>query len=201
MKIEFLKYGELVATVETAFPELEFHYVQQTTGADTWRIASDSPTTQISNETPLSKAKRLKKEELNMRCSAELVGGIYSAALGDMHKYDSDIVDQLNFTQALMMSLFCWLDWREKMAAWVASHAEHEPAPVETPVPYRIWNADGVSKGWYGHKCMQFVQVLRDGATAKATLLFKCSQLKAVVDSLNDIDAVNLVSWDVANNG
>jgi hypothetical protein len=147
-------------------------------------------------ETPIARAKRLKQEYLNAKCAQELVGGIYSSALGTMHMYDSDIVDQINFTQAFLMAMVNWLDWKEKFAAWQESHGEGEPAPVETPVPYRIWNVDGVTKGWFGHTFMQFARVLSDGATAKAASLYKCSQLKALVDSLSDISAIEAVTWE-----
>jgi hypothetical protein len=201
MRYEYLSGGEVKAIVDTEFPEIEFHYLQSTLGVEVWRVATDQTPVSYESEPPLAKAKRMKTEELNALCAADLVGGVFSAALGDMHKYDSDIVDQLNFTQALILSLFSWLEWREKMAAWVASHEEHEDPPVETPVPYRIWNTDGVTKGWYGHKCLQFVQVLKDGATAKATSLFRCSQLKAMVAACSTVDEVNSISWGGTPNG
>lgn len=108
---------------------------------------------------------------INDACATELLAGFNSSALGTPHKYDSAIVDQLNFMQAYAI-------------------AQVTNAPVE----YRVWNEDG-TKSFYPHTAAQFETVYQDGATVKAAALTKCATLKISITAATTNDAVTAIVW------
>jgi hypothetical protein len=127
----------------------------------------------IPYQRPLDDLKADKIAEINAKCKEVITGGIMSDALGEMHKYDSDIEDQLNFQQAMGLSQI-----------------------TGQPVPYRIWNTDGKTKAFYHHTLEQFQKVLVDGATMKSTALEKCATLKENVSKALSSEEVEAIKWD-----
>ena len=111
-------------------------------------------------------------ELINSACAAEIVSGIYSEADGTYRRYDSDVVDQLNFLQAMTM-------------AQVTS----------TAIPYRVWKGDGSGKEWITLTYPQFCQILADGATIKSALLQKCSAKKDLIENALTVNEIHAVTW------
>lgn len=111
-------------------------------------------------------------EIINAACAAEIVAGVYSEASGVRRKYDSDIVDQLNFMQAM------------KMAELTGE-----------PVSYRCWKENGSGKEWVPHTYAQFCQVLADGAVSKAALLLKCSTIKDAIEEARTVEEIKAQTW------
>lgn len=112
-----------------------------------------------------------KTSEFNKLCEKEITGGFISSALGTPHKYDSDIVDQLNFSQAYDLTK-------------ITGKAEY----------YRVWNDDG-SKAFLPHTTAQFEQAYIDGATVKREALEKCARLKYALTQATTIEELELVKW------
>ena len=111
--------------------------------------------------------------ELNNACAKAIIGGFYSNALGEKHRYDSDIVDQINFMQA------------------------YDLAKVTgKPVPYRIWNTDDVTKDFYPHTSQQFEVAYQDGAIMKAEPLTRCANKKIAVAKATTVEEVLAITWD-----
>ena len=88
-----------------------------------------------------------------------------------------------------------WVAARDAAAATVPPTEFTIPEPVEPTVPYRIWNTDNLTKGWFYHTYAQFCQVLYDGANNKAMLLMKCSTLKEAATAATSKEALELIVW------
>lgn len=112
-----------------------------------------------------------KTSEFNKLCETEITGGFISSALGSPHKYDSDIVDQLNFSQAYELTK-------------ITGKAE----------VYRVWNDDG-SKSFFPHTTAQFEQAYIDGANFKRERLTKCATLKYALTQATTIEELELIKW------
>lgn len=142
---------------------------------------------------------------VNEDCGNILLQGMYSTALGEKHKYDSDLVDQLNFAQAMDQGRINYDAWKEQRNLWLAAKAADpnysEPEPVEKPVMYRIWNTDDTTKGWYPHTYENLLQAFSDMGNYKAAMLYKCSLYKeaiAAATTPEEVDAViATIDWTI----
>jgi len=147
----------------------------------------------------LENFKKERINEINNDCKLELVSGIYSDALGEMHRYDSDIEDQMNFQQALAMAQMNYDIWLNSHNTWLKNKEidpnYSETEPVEATVLYRIWDTNDITKSWYPHTYNKFLQVLKDGAIQKEQLLYKCSVLKNQVSAATTIEEVDAIMW------
>lgn len=114
-----------------------------------------------------------KVAEINNACAKVITSGFYSSALGEKHRYDSDIVDQINFMQAYDMAKV-----------------------TGKPVPYRIWNTDDVTKDFHPHTAAQFETAYQDGAVMKATALAVCANKKALIALAKTVEEVEAITWD-----
>lgn len=128
--------------------------------------------TYIKMDLELTTAKEFKTNEINNSCEAEIIDGIYSDADGSIRKYDSGVVDQLNFMQAMSMA---------QMSG--------------TAVMYRCWKPDGSGKEWIPLTFAQFKQILIDGGASKAQLLLKCSTLKDQIEACTTIEELSAIHW------
>lgn len=121
-----------------------------------------------SGEMKLSDIKEQIFQKINKLCYEEIVSGFESKALGEVHVYDSEDVDQVNLIGA------------------VASGSD---------VYYKCSrNSDGL-RDFFLHTNAQVKQVLADGASRKISLLQHCYELKAGIQALNNYDAV--ISFDI----
>lgn len=120
-------------------------------------------------EMPLADYKQMYINQVNAECGQILLSGFYCDALGEMHKYDTDIVDQINFAQAMNM-------------------AELTGSEI-----YRMWNTDDKTKSWYPHTYDQFQSVLQAGADWKRQKLYKCSAYKDAIAAATDKAAVDAI--------
>lgn len=108
-----------------------------------------------------------KTAEINAACSAAIVGGFASNALGAPHTYDSALEDQLNLIGAVGLGI---------------------------DLPYRCADEAGV-KAFRLHTAAQLKQVAADGAAIKLSALEKAATLKAQVQAAEDAAAVEAVVW------
>lgn len=123
------------------------------------------------NTPDLTELKQDKTNKINLACQQEIIGGFISSALGEPHKYDSDIIDQLNFMQAYAIAKI-----------------------KSQPVPYRIWSNDG-TKQFYPHTAEQFEIAYQDGAIIKAQALQKCATLKAQIELATTQEELEAIVW------
>lgn len=119
----------------------------------------------------LSQLKSNLTATINLKCQLVITGGFTSSALGTPHRYDSDIVDQINFMQAYTIAKVTGL-----------------------PVSYRIWNEDG-TKEFHDHTAAQFEVAYQDGAVVKALALQKCAELKASIDNATTAEELEIIKW------
>ncbi|EGO63496.1 hypothetical protein ALO_12341 [Acetonema longum DSM 6540] len=121
--------------------------------------------------------KQWKVAEVNDACGRILLSGFYCDVLGEQHRYDTDIVDQINFAQAMQVA-----------------------QSTGKPTSYRIWNTDDVTKEWYPHTYEQFQAVMIAAADWKYRKLYLCSEYKNAIEraqSIEEIDTiVTGVDWE-----
>lgn len=120
---------------------------------------------------PFSQLQEAKIAEINLRCQEMIIGGFTSSALGSPHRYDSDIVDQLNFDQAYTIAKL-----------------------TGTPVGYRVWREDG-TKPFIPHTASQFETAYMDGAVVKAYALQRCAELKVNIANANSTEELEAIIW------
>lgn len=109
--------------------------------------------------------------EVNQACKAQIMGGFSSEELGAPHRYSSQFDDQLNLSGAVLSSV---------------------------DMPYACRDELG-AKAFRLHTAQQLRQVGEDFAMFKLQLLQKAHELKQRLDQalvLNDIDAINAVTWE-----
>lgn len=153
----------------------------------------------VGYECTLDEFKQIRIEEINNECKTEIISGLMSSALGEPHRYDTDLEDQLNFSQAMAMALINQETHLKEYSAWIDKVTSDpqctDPEPVEQTIPYRIWNTDGVTKGWYPHYYKTFQDILVDGAAYKGQLLYVCSVLKYQVSMCTTHEEVDAIVW------
>ena len=121
----------------------------------------------------ISTAKAAKISEINTACETALVSGVLSSATGVPRRYDSELTDQVNFTQARDMAIL-----------------------INTAIPYRCSSPDFLVKEWIPHSVAQFNQVMIDGAAIKAQLLGKASLLKGQAEAAQTLGTIINIHWD-----
>lgn len=129
--------------------------------ADGYPVAVDPP------PPTLDEGRAAKTAEINAACTAAIVSGFTSSALGADHTYDSALEDQLNLIGAVGLGI---------------------------DLPYRCADATGV-KEFRLHTAAQLKQVATDGAVIKLAALEKAATLKVQVQAAADAAAVVAVAW------
>lgn len=114
---------------------------------------------------------QVKVYEVNRACEAAIIGGFWSAALGEPHTYSSQLEDQLNLNGVILLgfdSLYACRDERGR-------------------------------KEFRPHTVAQIRQVSDDFTLYKLQLLQKALLLKQVLDlalERSDVDALEAVTWE-----
>lgn len=114
---------------------------------------------------------QVKTIEVNRACEAAIVEGFCSAALGEVHKYSSQMEDQLNLNGAILRGLDTLYACRDELGR----------------------------KDYRPHTFAQVSQVWDDFTEYKLQLLRKALQLKEVLDQAlerDDVDALEAVIWE-----
>jgi hypothetical protein len=124
-------------------------------------------------EPSLDELKRLKLQELSSACQAHILSGFESSALGDPHRYSSEIEDQANLTQANVLAQI-----------------------TQQPIDYVCTDGDGIQKA-RTHTADQLAQVLIDGGKIKQTLIYRFHELRAEVEAAQDPEAVRDITWSL----
>jgi hypothetical protein len=122
----------------------------------------------------LAEAKVRKKAEINLACSAAIVGGFESDALGSTHTYPSTQEDQLNLTGLIQLSLI------ELVDGWSTYFACADSKGVWSKVP---------------HTAKQIQTVGATFAKLKLKIIATKDALNASIDSATTVEAVNAISW------
>lgn len=125
----------------------------------------------------LSYAKSIKKDEISNKCKVVLYGGFESDAYqGILKRYRSTADDQSTITSLFMIALSNKLiqSSDNRQLYW---HAEGED--------FSEWSIDEILK--LGNDLSKFEEAI----------LFKCKKIKKYIDSLNDENEVNSISWDI----
>lgn len=117
---------------------------------------------------PLKEAKQAKIDELNAMCDS-LLTSFSSTALGEEHIYDGSLEDQINLMGALNMGV---------------------------DMPFRCRKPHSESKENILHTKEQLAKVFSDGVSYKASIIYRCGELKSYVESLSDVASIEQVSWD-----
>lgn len=112
--------------------------------------------------------KDIKKAQLNKLCKQTICSGFYSFALGEQHKYESEIEDQINLLGSIQLN--------EDML-------------------YRCWNTEETYQEWYFHTAEQLRQAFRDGTVMVRANLERVSLLKEQVDASTTIEEINNIQW------
>lgn len=109
-------------------------------------------------------------DEVNAGCAATITGGFASEALGEFHRYSSDLDDQLNLTGAVVRN---------------------------QPMPYACRNSEGI-KEFRPHTAEQLRQVGEDFTAFKLEQLQRANDLKQQLDTAladKDVDAMQSIRW------
>ncbi|MBR2112590.1 MAG: hypothetical protein IJ950_06670 [Helicobacter sp.] len=117
--------------------------------------------------TPLKEAKEAKITELNAMCDS-LLKEFSSTALGVEYIYDGSLEDQINLIGAINLGV---------------------------DMPFRCRKPHSESKENILHTKEQLAKVFNDGASYKANIINQCGALKSYVESLEDIESIERVSW------
>lgn len=194
---------ELIVDLQLRFsPELVFIDITNTVPqpSEGWLYSNGICTRPSSGyECTLDEFKQTRIEEINNECKTEIISGLISNALGEPHRYDTDLEDQLNFSQAMAVALINRETYQNEYKAWkdkiTADPECTDPEPVESSIPYRIWDTNGIAKSWYPHYYKTFQDVLVDGSAYKGQLLYTCSILKARVAAATTHEEVDSIVW------
>jgi hypothetical protein len=173
-KVELLKFHTADAPVserfygwkETKF--IEGEWVLEDVLEHATPISATPVATTPTFDDELQIIKNLKKEELNMLCQRTICSGFYSSALGEPHKYESKVEDQINLMGAVQLGIDMW---------------------------YRCWNIEETKQEWYQHTAEQLKQVFIDGSMMVRANLERVSILKEQIDLLTDIEEINNIQW------
>jgi len=115
----------------------------------------------------LAELKADKVAALSAACKAAIVAGFPSAALGEVHTYDSDMESQINLVGA---------------------------AALAGPVAYTCTDGAGV-KASRAHTAAEIAQVLADGAALKIGYLARFRDMRAQAMAAPDAAALDLIAW------
>lgn len=116
---------------------------------------------------PLVGAKNYKLQELSAACSADIMTGFSSSALGEPHHYAAELENQINLIGAIAFDL---------------------------PIPYTCTNSAGV-KVPRVHTQDQMRQVFLDGVARKTELIARFHALKALVQEASSSQMLSQISW------
>lgn len=105
---------------------------------------------------------------LKAACGQELLGGFYSSALGQAHKYETKEVDQTNL-----------------MGMVLDGESDY----------YKCWNIEGTAQEWVFHTIEQLTQVFKDGKAWRKGVFQKLAVLENMVQSATTIEQVDAVVW------
>lgn len=125
----------------------------------------------------LEDARRAKGMELNADCQAAIVGGFASDALGAVHTYPSQPLDQQNLAANVLSSLLPGVDENWTTLQLCA-------------------DADG-AWAYRAHTAAQIQAVGAAGKTAILALLVRNGQLKAALDAAETRAAIEAIAWSV----
>ena len=117
---------------------------------------------------PILEAKEAKIAELNAMCDSQLTA-FSSDALGSVHIYDGSLEDQINLMGAVNMGV---------------------------DMPFRCRKEGSALKENIPHTKEQLAKVFSDGVSYKANIIYQCGVLKNYVESLEDIESIERVSWE-----
>jgi hypothetical protein len=124
---------------------------------------------------PVDATRQKRIAALTRECSARIIGGFSSSALGAPHAYPSDIKDQINLMGSVTDSIMPGL-----------------PANWETPFWCRdaggVWN-------WKMHDVAQIQQAGRDGKSHVVTCQTTLAMLTAQIAEADTIEAINIIGW------
>lgn len=112
-----------------------------------------------------------KLQELSAQCQAAILAGFESPALGALHRYSSQLEDQANLTQANVLAQI-----------------------AQQPISYVCTDLAGVKQARM-HTPEQLAQVLIDGGTIKAQLIYKFHELRQQVEAAGSLEEVKSVQW------
>lgn len=116
---------------------------------------------------------------LSADCAAAITGGFWSSALGEGHRYPSDLKDQINLMGSVTDSLLPDLD-----AGW--------------QTPFWCRDAQGVWS-WKMHTAAQIQQAGRDGKAHVVTCQTTLADLTISVLAATTSEAVSSVVWPEAS--
>lgn len=117
--------------------------------------------------TELESAKAAKCEELNKKCD-ELLLSFESEALGEVYVYDSELEDQLNLLGIVSANIDSFFRCRKKDES------------IKQNLP---------------HSKEQLKQVYADGLSFKSKMIYRCGELKALVQNAKSLDEVASIVW------
>lgn len=122
-------------------------------------------------QSQLNLAKEQKIKELNALCASKLKT-LKSSALGEEHIYDGSLEDQMNLMGAVAMN---------------------------KDMPFRCAKEGGL-KAPLPHTKAQLKQVYTDWLEHKNDIILRCGVLKNYVENLQNVEAIQEVSWDYYEN-
>lgn len=124
----------------------------------------------------VAKAERIAK--LSQDCALDIMSGFTSDALGALHIYDSEEVDQLNLIGS------------------VSTTAPTPDAPTGYTIYYAVRNVETQIKSYELHTHFQLRQVLADGAQVKLFKLQKFAVKRAIVEMQSTVSGVEAITWE-----
>lgn len=125
----------------------------------------------------IAEIRAAKLVQLSNRCGQEIVGGFLSAALGEPHRYPSNITDQINLMGSVTDSLVPGL-------------------PEEWRTPFWCCDSSG-TWNWKMHTADQIQQAGRDGKAHVVNCQSILAQLTDQVEQAETAAAVNAITWPV----
>lgn len=173
--------GDYVVCISEFYPDLQVSCFGDPTVYENIQVEAGGvlPSQAELDACALTRAKRIRIEDLSEECRANIESGVVSSALGTPHMYDSEQVDQLNATgTTLSISPYS--------ASPDGGSSEYAVRPI----------VDGVTqaKVYVSHTYLQMRQVMADGVAFKLALLQnfnnKRDYINNVAASIADVEAV-----------
>ncbi|MGA7934721.1 MAG: hypothetical protein WCA35_14345 [Kovacikia sp.] len=142
------------------WPEGDLYLAGKETYAAAW-IATINP------PPDLATTRLTKLAELNLICTQTIRSGFGSLALGSLHRYSSELEDQINLLGATALGAALY---------------------------YVCSDSEGVKMARF-HTQAQLLQVYQDGVTMKQQNIYHFHELRLAVESAETISDVNAINW------
>lgn len=131
----------------------------------------------LTSEQQMGDAKSAKSTDINTACTAQIMAGVVSTALGEAHTYPTKPTDQSNLSASVLDSL-------------LPDNASN--TSYATP----FWCCDANGKwAWVMHTAAQIQQVGRDVKASILAAQGKNAQLQAQITAATTVAAVNAITW------